>query len=240
LLFVFNLQASNAPFILVTVPKSGTYLAHNLVQELTGRTTEFIGKTLPWINQNPNGYAHCHLKYYFDPVMIKKIHPNFKYFINVRDPRDVCISSVYYFENTLNVLLGEDADFDTRLSYTIKQKEMRNYFGVLLHFQRVWDLINKVNPLVIKYEDLVGPQGGGTIEQQIKAIQQVGRIFNMDINKNKAIAIGERIYGHSETFRSGKTGSWRDQFTPKHIEEFKKSGLQKVLIDFGYEKDDQW
>lgn len=43
----------------------------------------------------------------------------------------------------------------------------------------------------------------------------------------------------SPTFRQGKTGKWREHFTPKITELFKQRGGD-VLIRLGYEKDNNW
>ena len=47
------------------------------------------------------------------------------------------------------------------------------------------------------------------------------------------------LFGNTRTFRSGKIGEWKKYFTDENKEEFKKH-LGKYLIEFGYEKDDNW
>ncbi len=44
---------------------------------------------------------------------------------------------------------------------------------------------------------------------------------------------------NSLTYRKGIIGGWKDEFTPKVKEEFKKRG-GKWLIELGYEEDDNW
>ncbi len=163
-----------------------------------------------------------------------KKFPDAKYIINVRDPRDVCVSSVYYYR------FGFNADFNTKLSFTITNLGLLNYFGVYVHFARALDAIKQRPGCVVKFEELVGPHGGGDLEAQIKTIQKVGLVFNLDISRDEAIQLGEQIYGHSDTFRSGQIGSWKKHFTPQHIAEFKKSPLQKILVELGYEQDNSW
>ena len=43
----------------------------------------------------------------------------------------------------------------------------------------------------------------------------------------------------SPTFRSGKVGGWRAQFTPEHIQLFKEVAGD-LLVRLGYEQDDDW
>ena len=43
----------------------------------------------------------------------------------------------------------------------------------------------------------------------------------------------------SPTFRSGKTGEWKQRFTAEHKRQFKQAAGD-LLIRLGYEKDNEW
>jgi hypothetical protein len=45
--------------------------------------------------------------------------------------------------------------------------------------------------------------------------------------------------GKSRTFRSGKTGGWREHFTDEHKQLF-KDVAGDLLIKLGYEKNNNW
>ena len=61
---------------------------------------------------------------------------------------------------------------------------------------------------------------------------------NDDVEKNLS-ASKVLPWGLSSNFRSGKTGGWRDEFSPHHIELCKEK-LGLALITAGYEKDLDW
>jgi hypothetical protein len=48
-----------------------------------------------------------------------------------------------------------------------------------------------------------------------------------------------KVKENSLTFRKGKIGEWKKEFTPKVTEEFKRRG-GRWLIELGYEEDDNW
>jgi len=44
----------------------------------------------------------------------------------------------------------------------------------------------------------------------------------------------------STTFRKGKTGTWKEDFTPEITELFKARDTNHVMVKLGFEKDDNW
>lgn len=62
----------------------------------------------------------------------------------------------------------------------------------------------------------------------------------LDNDHVKAIIHNLTLKKVSPTFRKGKTGGWREEFTPRVKDEFKEKGGAQWLIRLGYEEDDQW
>lgn len=60
--------------------------------------------------------------------------------------------------------------------------------------------------------------------------------------RNAAIESIRRNMGvrHSTTLRTGKTGNWKEEFTPRVKEAFKKKDKNNWLVRLGYAKDDNW
>jgi hypothetical protein len=99
--------------------------------------------------------------------------------------------------------------------------------------------MNLPNVLSIRFENLVGPQGGGSQEAQIQTITAIAQHINQPITEYEAIFYGECIFGGTFSFNKGKIGSWKDYFTPDQRKLFKEHAGQ-LLIDLGYEKDLNW
>lgn len=238
------------PFILFTIPKSGSYLSKTLLEELTDKKGEFLYMPGPNFDQAcrdafDNGtFYFYHYREWNHLKNQELLFKKKKLFVNVRDPRDVCISSVYFFRKELNKILGEGATFDERLAYVIEtpivHSGLHDFFGPQIFYQNIFYLIDTLHPTVISYEELVGPKGGGSLETQIEVIQKVGNRLGTFLTAEEAAAVGDRIYGGTLTFRDGHIGSWKKHFTPEIIEKFKQSTLNQALIRLGYEQTLEW
>lgn len=234
------------PFILCTIPKSGTYLSIKFMKLMSGAKERMIDEgSKDFFTLYPKKFANgtfnfMHFRHQFDPKVYKVLMRDIVPILNVRDPRDVCVSNVFYFSGILNQLCGADADFNERLSFTIQYQGYKSYFGPLFFFRRAVDLIDNVNPVVLRFEDLTGPQGGGSLEAQLNTIYSTAARLNIPMSEERALAIADQLFGNSPTFREGQIGSWKTYFTEEHKAQFKASGLQPYLIRLGYETDDQW
>ena len=99
--------------------------------------------------------------------------------------------------------------------------------------------MNNSRVLSVRFESLVGPEGGGAREDQIREIINIGRHMGLKISEEKALAIAQELFGGTNTFRKGQIGAWKEEFSAEHKELFKKHAGQ-LLIDLGYEKDFDW
>ena len=238
------------PFILFTVPKSGTHLAVKLFEELTEKKGEllympghdFEKAYLPIFQQGRFFFYHYrdwkHLPYQDSLFKQSEI------FLNVRDPRDVCVSSAFFFRKELNQILGETATFNERLAYVIQTEivhdGIHDFFGPAIFFKKIFNLFHLYHPTLLLFEDLIGPKGGGSQEKQLAAIQKVAERIGVAISLEEMLKTGERIYGNSLTFRNGHIGSWKTHFTEEHKILFKGSFLNEALIRLGYEENSDW
>ena len=91
----------------------------------------------------------------------------------------------------------------------------------------------------VKFEDLIGPDGGGSLESQLIEIINIANHIGISLSKEEAHAIASSLFGNSPTFRKGQIGDWKNHFTEEHKELFKKIAGQ-LLIDLGYESDFNW
>jgi hypothetical protein len=106
------------------------------------------------------------------------------------------------------------------------------------------------NHLVCRYEDLVGPLGGGTTDAQLNALQAIATYLNLtEVNTLHLSAIADQLYGNENdpfgneqlgrlrsTFRNGQVGAWKAIFNEQHILAF-QTKLGHYLPALGY---DEW
>ena len=96
------------------------------------------------------------------------------------------------------------------------------------------------NVLTCRFEDLIGPKGGGTIENQKIILSDISNFIHVPLGEEKLEKIADIVYsGKSSTYRKGKVGDWRNFFDLDHITEFKKEA-NKEIIAFGYEPTENW
>ena len=201
-----------------------------------------------FLKRTPRGmFATAHAR--FHPSLVRFLEElGFKQVLLLRDPRDVVVSHVFYVKRErlhqhhtyfMEVLKSNEEcimatikGFESSAGYTsISIKE--RFDGYIAYF-------NHSSTLVVRFEDLVGPQGGGDAEKQLTDIQRIGEFVNKPIDRGQARQIAEKIYGKSTlTFRKGQSGDWRNHFTDAHRRAFKEIAGE-TLIRLGYEKDTDW
>jgi hypothetical protein len=207
-----------------------------------------VGWLRKYLRRCPQGmFATTHARFHPDfSELVKELR--FKHILLLRDPRDVAVSHAFYM---LRDTLHQHHEYYTK---TLKSDEERlmasicgfeenaeNYlppigesFGAYLPWT------NDPSTLVVRFEDLIGPQGGGDAEKQLEEIERIGRFVERSLSREKASQIARRMYGKgSLTFRKGQAGDWRDHFAEAHKRAFKATAGE-LLIELGYEKDTGW
>lgn len=142
----------------------------------------------------------------------------------VRDPRDVIVSFAHWIESEPN---WYSHSAFTGLSIPDRMLTLiRGYlhggltfdpFGTVMDRSYGW-LTRPDRVLVVRFEDLVGPKGGGSRERQLIAIERVTRWLGVE-NVDYAV-VAEQLFGGTPTFRKGRIGSWREEFTSQVKDEF--------------------
>lgn len=88
--------------------------------------------------------------------------------------------------------------------------------------------------ILVRFEDLVGPQGGGDRDTQIHAMSSIASHVGVEIGTPAVAALADSLFGGTDTFRRGRAGGWRESFTEQH-REVAEHLLGDVLRDLGYE-----
>lgn len=260
----FNLRGVPR-FFANSFPKSGTHLLTQALQGFprlgpvvdsglpavvtyegdTGRERTFkeILKDLRRLLPGDISYGHLHAL----PEVIDFLRQDgYATFFILRDPRDVVISHVHYVtdlepRHALHKYYWEELhNFDERLSVSIKGlPEIGFEFpDIRRRFEPFMGWMTCSEVMILRFEDFIANR----IVTLGKVIDYaVERGFPLEMDKEEAISVLASNIDpqRSPTFRSGKAGGWRNQFTPYHKKLFKEI-TGDLLIRLGYEQTDDW
>jgi len=162
---------------------------------------------------------------------------DFKIILVIRDPRDVLVSYAYYVAKTKTHFIYDfysKLKHEDRLMFTITGGKANDLyiesFGTMLRKLNGW--FTKNNVLIVKFENLIGPKGGGNREQQLTTIRIITDFLAVRTVDYERIA--NNLFGGTHTFRKGKIGSWRKELMKTHIDKLKEE-LGDLLNAWGYE-----
>ena len=174
----------------------------------------------------------------------------FKTILMLRDPRDIVVSQAYFIPNKrdhhLYKYFSELASFDNCLTACIRGVDASNskkgfeLSNIKKMFQRYTPWIDESFNLTIRFEDLIGPTGGGDFILQIAQIERIAKHLGLNLATEGINNIAGKIFNKkSATFRKGVIGDWRHHFSDNHKKLFKEIAGQ-LLIEYGYEKSYDW
>jgi hypothetical protein len=165
----------------------------------------------------------------------------------LRDPRDVVVSTAQYVPrtpyNVFHDLYRSLSEFD-RLMITIRGRRPTSpgeplVRGIQEACRSLLPWMKQPFNYTTYFHRLVGPQGGGTHEDQVAELENLARHVGLRYRFKDLEQIARETYGGTHTFRKGTSGDWRSHFTPEHKEAFKEVA-GALLIEMGYEKDLSW
>lgn len=220
----------------LTVPKSGTHLLEKAASLITKQEVNW-GKTYL---MNEKFVLFNHLW----PQMNATIHnPNILKIILFRDPRDMLISQMLSMKKGRGGWPGLPKN-QIDVFRSMSEYEKINFLidspvGMFYYSKLCSELLNKPNVIAFRFEDLVGPEGGGCRLRQEKALRKLALILGYAIGTNEITKIALQLFGNTKTFRKGQIGSWKQYFSDEHKSLFKEK-MGEYLIHLGYEEDDQW
>jgi hypothetical protein len=239
-----NIETFSSPVILISIPKCGTHLMGKLLGILTDQqhrtpgirvitgSEQVVEQTLRLYKEGK--FSHIHFNFSPKGIRLYKEY-GIKPFFIYRDPRDQIIAWALS-ENTDSERSIEDRIFDTIDPY---KEYFWGYHGINDLYTNIAPWADAPSVCAVKFEDLVGPAGGGSIEKQHNAIQRVANHLGLTLSDTVIALIANGLFGNSTTFREGKIGAWKEYFTQEHKDLFKKHAGQ-ILIDLGYETDFNW
>ncbi|NEQ11468.1 MAG: sulfotransferase domain-containing protein [Moorea sp. SIO4E2] len=147
----------------------------------------------------------------------------------IREPRSVVASSLpfildtgkmpakHFLENDFKQMSVEQRlDFILEGGYAPQAGVEIKSFAEVYRSMLAWR--NEQNCLFLRFEDLVGEKGGGSLEQQIKVIKSIASHLGFPFDENIAAKSKEIYNPSSRTFRTGKIDGWKSSLDGKLVE----------------------
>ncbi len=267
IIVILHASQTRCLIVQISMMKSGTHLLISLIEKMTHKKLAFIAADAyasitrneqDVINVTPRDFkclsslpkirfwaTHCpYVKSYANTLS----HADYRILYLYRDPRDVVVSLALFIRDkdkqvwpgaqqiSLNevitrLITGGPSMHQT--AHHISAQGIRKVYEAY----RPW--MSLPNVLIIRFEDLIGPQGGGDGYAQINTIMAIAKHIDHPLEEYEAAYLGGAIFGCTEIFNKGQIGSWKEYFTQAHKQLFKKHAGQ-LLIDLGYEQDLKW
>lgn len=250
------------PVLANSFPKSGTHLLVQILEALPEVTNydSFIASRPPvrfhlrsqrtlhrrigWITPGELVSAHLH----HDRVLLPALRGKrcVMYFI-YRDPRDVVCSEAHYLTsmNRWHRLHGHFAhrlqNTEERIMTAIVGIEdgSPGYPDVAARFRAYEGWLSEDDVLPIRFEDLVSEARERTVRGIVRHFLDGAGEGGRDLDRVVRAALANIDPQRSRTFRSGRSGGWRERFTGEHRRAFKRVAGD-LLVRLGYEDDERW
>ena len=143
----------------------------------------------------------------------------------VRDPRAIAASAVRYFEE--NKLrrhdLGEGR-FNSRVELAQWLIDGQGELGtpntippLAVRCRQYLGWLEDPNCLIVRFEDLIGEQGGATQDRQLEVIQSILAFTGLEDRVSATAVAGDLYSSTSHTFSVGKIRTWETVLTPDQI-----------------------
>lgn len=261
-----RLSLAGVPVLLAnSFPKSGTHLLTQVLQGFpaigpaidsglpaivtyegdSGRQRQVaeILADLQRLKAGDIAYGHLHAL----PEVVRLLcQPGYAAYFILRDPRDVVVSHVHYVtemepHHIHHRFYNEELhSFDERLAVSILGRPDGSipFPNIQARFEPYLGWLEHPEVLVLHFEDFIQQQQT-TLERVLEHAVQRG--FPLQVSLPAAIqALADGINPQrSPTFRSGRVGGWRDQFSDANKHLFKQVAGE-LLIRLGYEQSDDW
>ncbi len=243
-------------FVVITPEKTGTHLLTKAISQLTGlktincwdhnRTSEFLINLLEQA-KNEDAFLHMHA-FPHEHIINTFRQRGHKVIFLMRDPRDQAISLLFYLQQgwQYGPITQEHPfrklSFDEQLLEIITGERFglpmtKNIIG-----ERIpWMRLKSFFVCTVKFENLVGHEGGGSDKAQQKELKKICKHIGLKLSKTQIKERSAGLFGKpgEKTFRSGQIGEWKKYFKDEHINAF-KNHAGEILILTGYEKNLNW
>ena len=247
----------------ISFPKSGTHLLdqillgysnvapfskrlHSFYAEYEGESgrKRALEQALTWLDALRScDVVSAHLFARDEVVNRVCTHAFVPYFI-FRDPRDVVVSHVFYVTDMEGRHVHHDhyaslPDFNSRLNVSILGRPDTGieFPDIAARFSPYLGWLDHPEVLSIHFEDLMNDRAAALARILEHFLARVPLHFPRQLILN--VLESSISPSKSPTFRSGKTGAWKQHFTREHKKIF-KDVAGDLLVKLGYESNNDW
>jgi hypothetical protein len=247
--------------VLVSIPKSGTHLVSRLLEGMGYTLRWRLMHEVPEVSEpeswrrdlleQPAGT--CLIVHKLTPGLLPWVFArdwhdgqSIKVLLHYRDPRDVVISGL----NALADPRGYSRKLTPQSFILSEMLAARSGLGEQLDFllgEAPEGLAGTLDPvglfrtlswlrlhprvLPVRFEALVGPEGGGDAEAQLREVERVAG--HLGVDADPAVLAAGLYDRKSLTFHRGRIGRWRELFTPQQTQAFEER-YGDILGRYGY------
>ncbi len=148
--------------------------------------------------------------------------------LSIRDPRAIALSAANFMHaHPRHPLyarsLSEFPNLDDRIRAVITGVPQRDNSPALPslaeRLDRFVPWLDEPGVCVVRYEDLIGAQGGGSARRQRMLVTDILRFLELAGRSAEVDRVAESIFSTtSATFRSGQIDSWREEMPSRFVE----------------------
>jgi hypothetical protein len=234
----------------VSIPKSGTHLLERALclhptlyrklvptisDENIGRYNGFDGLLR---RLRPGQIIVSHLRYqdrYLESLDQQAVRGIFL----IRDPHAIVVSQAHYVARTKGhrnheFFLAQPSIKD-RLRIAITGNAEHRVASIAERLEAFSGWLD-AGCLVVRFEDLIGPDGGGDRTVQIRALRSIYEFLRIDASDALVASVSRRLFSSaSPTFRTGSIGEWRGAFDAD-LERLISEVAGEAMIRYGYRR----
>jgi len=254
IILFFTPETYTKNVVQISIPKTGTHLLLKCIWSIRNKNLRryeipiycFIADTKKFeadIRNKKYWANHLFFNKDFEPYLNNDKNA---FFFIYRDPRDQIVSFAYFmrkiprFKERANKI-----SLDKLIMEIIRGGKIFDNHPVFENktindlYQEYMPWLYAPNVCVLKFEDLVGPKGGGNLEAQHNCFKKIAKHLGVSLTERQIQKRAKSLFGEGLTFRKGQIGSWKKNFNEDHKVSFKEIA-GKLLIDLGYEESFDW
>jgi tetratricopeptide (TPR) repeat protein len=257
-----------SPFLVCTVPKSGTMLFRNMLLSILGDDLVIPSNcfkiplvTAEYIVAMPKLTNRIYFGHIWHSENLANRLSSIPKIVVIRDPREQVVSYAHFLDSIADNVVKKtyegphpcnvytssfqwkDKEWDDKISgmifgLTSPFVTYPSVYNSYLHYALKW---LGPNTFLVRYEDIIGTNLGGNDIAAIKTMKSLMEFIGVEIDED---TLTRRILqgsdsSKSETFRLGGKGKWRQEFKPQHVDQMKMAA-PNLLSTLGYEVDENW
>lgn len=160
---------------------------------------------------------------------------------NYRDPRDALVSLINFVDGQTpqgfgnfserriyNAIFRGKSSLADKISFALRDR----YFLARDEFEKCLWMLHHPDVCKVRYEDLIGPDGGGSAERQRETVERVLSHVGASI---PADTVCKQLYNTAAwSFHRGRVGAWKEAFSSANLRQF-YAVYGDLLEQYGYE-----